>query len=97
MATASEPSIDELNRQSARLEAESRKLRAEAEKLSAEQAKLSAEQYKLVGEQYKLEAERFKLERDKNRSPWVLLAQGLVGGAALLGAGVGLAKYVIGG
>ena len=97
MATAPEPSIDDLNRQSARLEAESRKLRAEADKLSAEQAKLSAEQYKLVAEQYKLEAERFKLERDKSLSPWVLVAQGLVGGAALLGAAVALTKYLIGG
>ena len=87
MATAPEPSIDELNRQSARLEAESRKLRAEAEKLSAEQ-------HKLVAEQYKLEAERFKLERDKTLSPWLLLAQGLIGGAALLAAALALLKYL---
>ncbi|KQT32148.1 hypothetical protein ASG29_09925 [Sphingomonas sp. Leaf412] len=87
MATAPEPSVDELDRQSARLEAESRKLRAEAEKLSAEQ-------YKLVAEQYKLEAERFKLERDKTLSPWLLLAQGLIGGAALLGSALALLKYL---
>jgi hypothetical protein len=87
MATASEPSIDELNRQSARLEAEARKLRAEADKLSAEQ-------HKLVAEQYKLEAERYKLERDKSLSPWLLLAQGLIGGAALLGSALALLKYL---
>ena len=87
MATAPEPSIDELNRQSARLEAESRKLRAEAEKLSAEQ-------YKLVAEQYKLEAERLKLERDRALSPLLFLAQGLIGGAALFGAALALLKYL---
>jgi len=87
MATATDPSIDDLNSQTARLEAESRKLRAEADKLSAEQ-------YKLVAEQYKLEAERFKLERDKMLSPWLLLAQGLIGGAALLGAALALLKYL---
>ena len=89
MATVVEPSINELDRQSARLEAESRKLRAEAEKLNAEQ-------YKLVAEQYKLEAERFKLDRDKMLAPWLIVLQGLIAGAALLGAGIALAKYVIG-
>ena len=94
MATVSEPSIEDLNRQAARLEAESRKLRAEAEKLSAEQYKLVAEQYKLVAEQNKFETERLKLERDKILSPWLLLAQGLIGGAALLGAALALLKYL---
>jgi hypothetical protein len=88
VATVSDPSIEDLNRQSARLEAESRKLRAEAEKLNAEQ-------YKLVAEQYKLEAERFKLDRDKALSPWLLLAQGLIAGAALVGAGAALAKLFL--
>ena len=87
MATASEPTIDDLNLQSARLEAEARKLRAEAAKLSAEEQKLSAERYKLLAEQY-------KLERDKVLSPWQLLAQGLIGGAALLGAALALLKYL---
>ncbi|WP_375395236.1 hypothetical protein [uncultured Sphingomonas sp.] len=77
-----------MNRQSARLEAESRNLRAEAEKLNAEQ-------YKLVAEQYKLEAEKSKLDRDKMLSPWLILAQGLIAGAALMGAGVALAKLLI--
>ncbi len=87
MATAPDPSVDELNRETARIEAEARKLRAEAEKLSAEQ-------YKLVAEQYKLEAEGFKLERDRMLSPWLLLAQGLIGGAALFGAALALLKYL---
>ena len=38
MATVSEPSIDDLNRQSMRLEAEARILRAEAERARAERA-----------------------------------------------------------
>ncbi|HEX8483890.1 hypothetical protein [Sphingomonas sp.] len=87
MATAPEPSIDELNRQSARLEAESRKLRAEANKLTAEEAKLSAERYKLLAEQY-------KLERDKMLSPWAIVVQALIGGAALLAAALALLKYL---
>ncbi len=88
MATIPDSSIDDMNRQSARLEAESRNLRAEAEKLNAEQ-------YKLVAEQYKLEAEKSKLDRDKMLSPWLILAQGLIAGAALMGAGVALAKLLI--
>jgi hypothetical protein len=87
MASVPDPSIDELNRQSARIEAESRNLRAEADKLNAEQ-------HKLVAEQYKLEAERFKLERDKTLSSLLLLAQGLIGGAALFGAALALLKYL---
>ncbi len=92
MATAADPSEDDihrLNRDSAKLEAEARKLRAEASKLNAEEHKLSAERYKL-------EAERYTLERDKTLSPWLLLAQGLIAGAALIGAGAGLAKFLIG-
>ena len=87
MATVSDPSIQELNEQSARLEAETRKLRAETDKLSAEH-------YKLVAEQYKLEAERFKLDRDKFLSPWSLVVQALIGGAALFGAALALLKYL---
>jgi hypothetical protein len=79
---SSEDDILRLNRDSARLEAETRKLMAEAAKLNAEE--------------YKLAAERNKLERDKQLSPWLLLVQGLVAGAALLGAGIALAKYIIG-
>lgn len=85
MATASSSSDDDirqLNRDAAKLEAETRKLMAEAAKLNAEE--------------YKLSAERYKLERDRNLSPWLLLAQGLVAGAALMGAGVALAKLLIG-
>ena len=43
MATVQEPSIEELNRQSARLETETRKLMAEANKLAAERLKLEAD------------------------------------------------------
>lgn len=43
MATAPDPSIEELNRQSARLEAETRKLMAEANKLAAERLKFDSE------------------------------------------------------
>ena len=43
MATASEPSIEELNRQSARIEAETRKLMAETNKLAAERLKFDSE------------------------------------------------------
>ena len=43
MAAAPEPSIEELNRQSARLEAETRKLMAEANKLAAERLKFDSE------------------------------------------------------
>ena len=89
MATASEPSIDDLNLQTARIQAEARKLRAEAEKLTAKESKLSAERYKLLAEQY-------KLERDKMLSPWLLLVQGLIGGAAMLGAALALTKYLAG-
>jgi len=43
MATVSDPSIDELNRQSALIEAETRKLMAEANKLAAERLKFDSE------------------------------------------------------
>ena len=43
MATIPEPSVEELNRQSARLEAETRKLMAEANKLAAERLKFDSE------------------------------------------------------
>lgn len=82
MATLPETSVEELNRQSARIEAETRKLMAEAAKLNAEE--------------YKLSSERAKLDKDRSLSPWVLLAQGLLGGAALLGAALALLKYLAG-
>ena len=43
MASVSDPSIEELNRQSARIEAETRKLMAEANKLGAEKLKFDSE------------------------------------------------------
>ena len=87
MATAPDPSVEDLNRQSARLEAETRKLRAEADKLSAEH-------YKLAAEQSKLEAERYKLDRDRQMSPWLIVVQALIAGAALFGAALALLKYL---
>ena len=82
MATAPEPTTDELNRQSARLEAETRKLVAEAEKLKAEE--------------YKLLAEQSKLARDKSMAPWLIVVQALLAGAALFGAALAYARFVIG-
>jgi hypothetical protein len=77
----SDDDIRSLNRESARLEAETRKLLAEANKLSAEQLKLSAE--------------RDKLHTDVRFSPWILLAQGALAAAALMGAGAALAKLFL--
>lgn len=78
MATVSEPSLDELNRQSARLEAEARKLRAEAEKLSAEEHKLAAERLKLIAE--------------TEIMPRSMVLQAMIAFAAILGAGAAIAK-----
>ena len=78
MATASDPSIEELNRQSARLEAEARKLRAEAEKLSAEEHKLSAERLKLLAE--------------TEFMPRSMIFQAMIAFAAVLGAGAAISK-----
>jgi hypothetical protein len=72
------------------------KLAAESRKLAAEEIKFSSERLKLDAEQLKFDAERSKLAKDKDIAPWLLLAQGLIAGAALLGAGLGLAKYLIG-
>jgi hypothetical protein len=58
--------------------------------------KFAAESRKLTAESIKLEAERAKLNTDVRYSPWMLLAQGLIAGAALLGAGAALAKLLIG-
>ena len=92
MATLADPSaeaeIEQLDRASRRLEAEARKLFAEASKLSAEQVKLIAEEQKLA-------AEERKLNRDRMLSPWLIVVQGLVAGAALLGAGIAFAKFVL--
>ena len=81
MATIPDTSIDEINRQSARLEAETRKLMAEASKLNAEQ--------------YKLSAERMKLETDARFSPWLFVVQCTLASAAIMGAGAALAKLFL--
>ena len=54
------------------------------------------ESEKFTAEQKKLMAEEAKLRKDTALSPWLLLTQGLIAGAALLGAGAALAKYLIG-
>ena len=92
MATIPDTSDDDIRR----LDREAAKLEAETRKLMAEADKLKAEEYKLSAEHFKLEAERYKLDRDTTLSPWLLLAQGLIAGAALIGAGAGLAKLLIG-
>ena len=81
-ADTADEDIRQLNRDAAKLEAETRKLLAEADKLKAEK--------------YKLSAESSKLERETILSPWLLLAQGLIAGAALIGAGAALAKLMMG-
>ena len=53
------------------------------------------ESEKFTAEQKKLMAEEAKLRRDTILSPWMLLAQGLIAGAALMGAGVALAKLFL--
>ncbi len=68
----------------------------EVEKLSAESRKLTAEQLKLAAEQLKLVAEEAKLKTDVRFSPWFILAQGLIGGAAMFGAALALLKYLAG-
>ena len=73
--------IEHLDRASRKLEAEARKLLAEARKLNAEE--------------YKLAAEERKLHSDKMLSPWLLLAQGLIAGAAIMGASVALVKFLL--
>ena len=78
MATVPEPSIEELNRQSARLDAETRKLMAEANKLAAERLKL--------------DSERSKLQADTEFMPRAMIFQAMLATAALLGAGAAIGK-----
>jgi hypothetical protein len=61
----------------------------------AETGKLQEETRKFVAEAHKLSAEQTKFQRDRTLSPWLLLAQGLIAGAALLGAGIALAKMLL--
>jgi hypothetical protein len=85
MATITDPSVEELNRQSARLEAEARKLMAEA-------GKLNAEEYKLAAERYKFDAERLKLDSDRELLPRSMIFQAMTAFAAVLVAGAAIAK-----
>ena len=59
-----------------------------------ESEKFTAEQKKLMAEQAKLLAEQAKLRKDTMLSPWALVVQGLIGGAALFGAALALLKYL---
>ncbi len=54
------------------------------------------ESEKFLAEQKKLMAEEAKLRKDTSLAPWLLLAQGLIGGAAILGAGIAFAKLFLG-
>ena len=54
------------------------------------------ESEKFTAEQKKLMAEEAKLRKDTVLSPWMLLAQGLIAGAALFGAALAFAKYILG-
>ena len=81
MATLPETSVEELNRQSARIEAETRKLMAETNKLAAEE--------------YKLLAERSKLHTDKAIAPWLIAVQAVLAGAALFGAALAYARFLL--
>ena len=78
MATASEPSVDELNRQSARIEAETRKLMAETNKLAAERLKF--------------DSEREKFDSERELMPRSMIFQAMIAFAAILGAGAALGK-----
>jgi hypothetical protein len=70
-------------------------LASERRKLAAEELKLASERLKLDAEQYKFDAERGKLTKDTGIAPWLLLAQGIIAGAALLGAALALLKYLV--
>jgi hypothetical protein len=50
---------------------------------------------KFLAEQKKLMAEEAKLRNDTSFAPWVVAFQGLLAGAALLGAGIAFAKLFL--
>jgi len=79
-----------------RADLEIRRLNNDADKLEAEARKLMAEAYKFEAEKAKLSAERSKLESDTRFSPWIILAQGTLAAAALMGAGAAIAKLLMG-
>ena len=54
------------------------------------------ESEKFTAEQKKLMAEEAKLRKDTSLAPWVIAFQGLLAGAALLGAGIAFAKLFLG-
>ena len=86
--------VENLASERRKLAAEELKLASERLKLDAEQYKFDAERQKFDAEQSKLDAERRKFAKDTGIAPWLLLAQGLIGGAALLGAALALLKFL---
>ena len=50
---------------------------------------------KFLAEQKKLMAEEAKLRKDTTLAPWTIAFQGLLAGAALLGAGIAFAKLFL--
>ena len=72
------------------------RLNNETRKLAAEARKLDAEAWKMIAEQMKLSAEQMKLTRDHALAPFTLFAASLTAGAALMGACVLLARFLIG-
>jgi hypothetical protein len=54
------------------------------------------ESEKFTAEQKKLMAEEAKLRKDTGLAPWAVAFQGLLAGAALLGAGIAFAKLFLG-
>jgi hypothetical protein len=54
------------------------------------------ESEKFTAEQKKLMAEEAKLRKDASFAPWVVAFQGLLAGAALMGAGIAFAKLFLG-
>ena len=69
-------------------------VKAQVRRLNLESEKLEAEARKLMAEANRLAAEWLKMEGETRFQPWPLLAQGLIVGAALLAAGVTLAKLL---
>ena len=53
------------------------------------------ESEKFTAEQKKLRAEEAKLAKDTSFAPWVVAFQGLLAGAALMGAGIAFAKLFL--
>ena len=62
----------------------------------AEADLVEAETQKLLAEERKLLFEALKLKRDRALAPWVVAISGMTAGAALMGAGVLLGRFLTG-